>query len=97
MTEETKTSEQEISHKESFYSGFKLELGHPECYPSLGELIEAISQQIYYYNNKRIHTTLRCPPSVFAKRIAAEQQPKKVETAQPLLLINPVPAKTQCV
>jgi transposase InsO family protein len=36
-------------HKESFYSGFKLELGHPECYPTLGELIEAIARQIHYY------------------------------------------------
>ena len=57
-------------HKEFFYSGFKLELGHPECYPTLGELIEAIARQIYYYNNQRIHTALKCPPAVFAQRIA---------------------------
>jgi len=57
-------------HKESFYSGFKLELGHPECYLTLGELIEAIAQQIHYYNNQRIHTALKCPPTIFAQRIA---------------------------
>jgi len=65
-----KASPWQNSHKESFYSGFKLELGHPECYPTLGELIEAIAQQINYYHNQRIHTALKCPPAVFAQRIA---------------------------
>lgn len=46
-----KASPWQNGHKESFYSGFKLELGHPECYQTLGELIEAIAQQIHYYNN----------------------------------------------
>jgi len=63
-----KASPWQNSYKESFYSGFKLELGHPECYPTLGELIEAIARQIYYYNNFRIHLALKCPPAVFAKR-----------------------------
>ena len=54
--------------QESFYSGFKLELGHPEIYPTVGELIEAIANQIHYYNYLRIHTALKCPPAVFAKR-----------------------------
>lgn len=71
-----KASPWQNGYKESFYSEFKLELGHPECYPTLGELIEAIAQQIYYYNNKRIHTALKCPPAVFAQRIA--QNPGKV-------------------
>jgi putative transposase len=61
-------------YQESFYSSFKLELGHPECYQTTGELIEAIAQQIYYYNNRRIHTALKCPPAVFAQRYAAAQR-----------------------
>lgn len=65
-----KASPWQNGHKESFYSGFKLELGHPECYPTIGELLEAIAQQIHYYNNRRIHTALKCPPAVFAQRIA---------------------------
>jgi len=65
-----KASPWQNGYKESFYSGFKLELGQPECYLTLGELIEAIAQQIYYYNNQRIHTALKCPPAVFAERIA---------------------------
>lgn len=64
-----KASPWQNSYQESFYSGFKLELGHPEIYPDLGELIEAIAQQIHYYNNKRIHTALKCPPAIFAQRL----------------------------
>lgn len=56
--------------QESFYSEFKLELGHPECYPDLGQLTEAIALQIFYYNHRRIHTALKCPPTVFAQRFS---------------------------
>jgi len=63
-----KASPWQNGYQESWYSGFKLELGHPECYATLGELIEAISQQIHYYNYDRIHTALKCPPAVFSQR-----------------------------
>ena len=63
-----KVSPWENPHQESFYSEFKLELGHLECYPTIGELIEAIAQQIHYYNYQRIHTALKCPPAVFAEK-----------------------------
>jgi len=59
--------------QESFYAGFKLELGHPECYPILGELVEAIAGQIRYYNNERIHTALKCAPAIFARRHNLQQ------------------------
>lgn len=68
-----KASPWQNGYQESFYSGFKLELGHPECYPTLGELFEAIARQIHYYNNLRIHTALKCPPFVFAQRIAFQK------------------------
>ena len=74
-----KASPWQNGYKESFYSGFKLELGHPECYPTLGELIEAMAQQIYYYNNQRIHTALKCPPAVFAQRVALQKLINRVE------------------
>lgn len=63
-----KSSPWQNGYQESFYSGFKLELGHPEIYPTLGELVEAIAQQIHYYNHERIHTALKCSPEVFAQR-----------------------------
>lgn len=67
-----KASPWQNGYQESFYSGFKLELGHPEIYPDLGELIEAIARQIHYYNNYRIHTALKCPPAVFAQRLKGQ-------------------------
>jgi transposase InsO family protein len=72
-----KASPWQNGHKESFYSGFKLELGHPECEPTLEELIEALARQIHYYNNQRIHTALKCPPAVFSQRITLQKS--KVE------------------
>lgn len=84
-----KASPWENPHQESFYSEFKLELGHPECYPSTGELIEAIASQIHYYNNQRIHTALKCPPSLFAQRIKSKEEIQliKVEIKLPILEI----------
>jgi transposase InsO family protein len=67
-----KSSPWENGMQESFYGKFKLELGHPKCYETLGELVEAIAHQIYYYNNKRIHTTIKCPPVVFYQRCQME-------------------------
>ena len=54
--------------QESFYSNFKLELGDIKWFNSIGELIEAIHQQIRYYNNERIHSAHRMPPVVFRTR-----------------------------
>lgn len=78
-----KASPWQNGHKESFYSEFKLELGHPECWPTLGELVEAIAQQVHYYNYERIHTALKCPPVVFTQRIA--QNPEKA-IARPVFI-----------
>jgi putative transposase len=64
-----KGSPWENGYQESFYSGFKLDLGHPECFDSLGELIAHITQTIHYYNHDRIHLALKMPPSVFAAQI----------------------------
>lgn len=60
-----KSSPWQNGYQESFYSNFKLELGNPQYFSQIGELIEAIHQQIQYYNTKRIHTSLRMPPAVF--------------------------------
>ena len=62
--------------QESFYGKFKLELGHPKCYETIGELIEAIAGQIYYYNNKRIHTAIKCPQRFFINAIKLIMQEK---------------------
>lgn len=54
--------------QESFYSQFKLELGNPNRFDHIGELIEAIHQQITYYNHRRIHSALRMPPIIFKNK-----------------------------
>lgn len=69
-----KSSPWQNGFQESFYGKFKLELGHPKCYETLGELIEAISHQIYYYNHKRIHTAIKCPPVIFYQRHRAKKE-----------------------
>jgi transposase InsO family protein len=68
-----KSSPWQNGHQESFYSEFKLELGHPECYSTFGELIEAIALQIHYYNKERIHTALKCSPRVFAEKYKTQK------------------------
>lgn len=63
-----KASPYENAFKESFYSHFKLELGDISRFADLGELTEAISQAIYYYNNKRIHSKLKMSPIKFKEQ-----------------------------
>ncbi|NBS70097.1 IS3 family transposase [bacterium] len=55
----------ENGFQESFYNQFKLEFGKPARFTDLGELIEAIHQQLRYYNYKRIHLALKMPPIMF--------------------------------
>lgn len=60
-----KSSPWENGYQESFYSGFKLDLGSTSHYQDLGELIEVVARTIYYYNNQRIHTKLKTAPVKF--------------------------------
>lgn len=60
-----KSSPWENSYQESFYSQFKVDLGHIDRFATIGELTEAVNQQIYYYNTRRIHTSLKMPPIKF--------------------------------
>jgi transposase InsO family protein len=58
----------ENGYQESFYKGFKLDLGDPNRYETLGELVAAIYQTINYYNQKRIHSVLKVPPRLFKEQ-----------------------------
>lgn len=60
-----KASPWQNGFQESFYGKFKVDLGYMEQFKSLGELIEGIYQTIYYYNNKRRHTSLNMSPVQF--------------------------------
>lgn len=52
----------ENGYQESFYKGFKIDLGDPNRFETLGELVAEIYQTINYYNRRRIHTALGMSP-----------------------------------
>lgn len=60
-----KGSPWENPFQESFYSQFKLELENTNRFENEGQLIEAIYLQMYYYNNCRIQSSIKMPPSKF--------------------------------
>lgn len=62
-----KSSPWENGFQESFYSHFKVELADPERFSTLTDLCIAIGNQIYYYNNERIHSKLKMPPQLFSE------------------------------
>jgi putative transposase len=63
-----KSSPWQNGWQESFYSQFKLELGGTGKYLAIEDLTNAISSQIDYYNNDRIHTKLKTSPLNFLKQ-----------------------------
>lgn len=76
-----KCSPWENGYQESFYSQFKVDLGDPNRFETLGELVYEIYQTIYTYNNRRIHTALRMPPIVYANQfLIAERVSNKMGT-----------------
>lgn len=52
----------ENGYQESFYNQFKIDLGDPNRFGDLGELVAAIYRQIHLYNTKRIHSALKMSP-----------------------------------
>jgi len=64
-----KASPWQNGHQESFFSHFKLEAGDLNRFNTIGELIEYIYQQVYYYNHKRIHSILKMTPAEKRKRM----------------------------
>jgi putative transposase len=58
----------ENGYQESFYSQFKVDLGDPNRFSSLGELVYEIYRLLFVYNTSRIHTALRMPPETFTLR-----------------------------
>lgn len=62
-----KASPWENGYQESFYNQFKVDLGDPNRFESLGELIYAVYQTIHSYNQDRIHTSLKTSPKNYLK------------------------------
>jgi len=61
------------AHQESFYSQFKVDLGEVSRFEHLGALIEALNQGVYYYNKKRIHTSIKMSPKAFREKWEVQQ------------------------
>jgi transposase InsO family protein len=61
----------ENGYQESFYSQFKVDLGDPSRFNTLGELVLAVYQTIYAYNHTRIHSALKMSPIEFALAAAS--------------------------
>ena len=54
--------------QESFYGNFKVDIGDVNRFKTLGELVIELYRSIYYYNNERIHTSLKMSPKKFARQ-----------------------------
>lgn len=54
---------------ERWFGGFKLELGPLARFTDLPRLHEGVALQVYYYNYKRIHTSLKMSPAAYAARL----------------------------
>lgn len=58
----------ENGYQESFYGKFKTDLGDPDRFETLGEIVYEIYRTIWEYNHTRIHTALKMSPREFAER-----------------------------
>ena len=68
ISRSAKSSPWENGYQESFYSQFKVDLGDPERFASVGELVYEIYRLIWEYNHIRIHSALKMPPLRFAEQ-----------------------------
>ncbi len=68
----------ENGYQESFYGKMKTDLGDPNRFETLGELVYEIYKTIYNYNNSRIHTALKMPPTIFANQFTLLQSLENV-------------------
>lgn len=63
-----KSSPWENASQESFYGKMKFELWNLNRFGTFEEALEAIHLWIYYYNNERIHTSLKMSPKQFLQK-----------------------------
>jgi transposase InsO family protein len=68
ISRSAKSSPWENGYQEAFYSQFKVDLGDPNRFKTLGELVYEIHRLIWDYNHRRIHSVLKMPPILFAER-----------------------------
>ncbi len=69
----------ENGYQESFYKGFKIDLGDPNRFRTLGELVAEIYMTINYYNKRRIHSVLKMTPLQFAEQKIVSYDERSLE------------------
>jgi transposase InsO family protein len=57
-------------YQESLFDKFKNDIGDINRFETLGELIAEIYAYVHYYNNLRIHTSLKMPPVLFRQKFS---------------------------
>lgn len=70
----------ENGYQESFYGKFKVDLGDPNRFKTLGELVAEVYLTVWKYNNTRIHSAHRMPPALFIKKEALKPQSHSLNT-----------------
>ena len=70
MSYSAKAHPWENGYQESFYNGFKVDLGDPGRFENVGQLVEAIHLQLYVYNHYRIHLSLKTAPKQYVAKQA---------------------------
>lgn len=73
-----KSSPWENGLQEAFFSQFKIDLGDPSRFRTLGELVAEVFRLLHVYNHRRIHSALRMPPARYAERLRAVPLLKEV-------------------
>jgi len=68
ISRSAKSSPWENGYQEAFYSQFKIDLGDPNRFATMGELVYEIYRLLWDYNHTRIHSILKMPPLLFAER-----------------------------
>ncbi len=63
-----KKSPWENGYQEGFYSPFKVDLGDPNRFATLGELTEYLYLRIHIYNTYRIHGSLKMSPRQYLRQ-----------------------------
>jgi len=82
-----KSSPWENGHQESFYGKFKEEVGSLYRFKSLDELLEGIYIYIHYYNNRRMHRSLKMTPvQKYMEAIRQKLMPQIKEGSVPTLV-----------
>lgn len=59
----------ENGYQESYYGKFKIQLGDPNRFRTLGELVAEIYRVVWVYNNTRVHSAHGMSPKAFVRTL----------------------------